>query len=105
MGIKIATGADNEYSANTTSRISLECQHFVRMGMSPFNAIQSATTIAAELLNIQNLTGRIQTGFEADLILLPGNPLEEIRYLQDVLMVISNGQVAIKRIPFGLEEK
>jgi imidazolonepropionase-like amidohydrolase len=105
LGVKIVTGADNGYSALTTSRISLECQHYVRMGMTPFEAIQAATVVAAELLGIEKTTGRIQPGYEADLILIPGNPLEEIRYLQDVLMVISNGTVALKRIPFGLPEK
>lgn len=105
LGVKIVTGADNGYSAVTTSRISLECQHYVRMGMTPFEALQAATVVAAELLGIEKTTGRIQPGYEADLILIPGNPLEEIRYLQDVLMVVSNGTIALKRIPFGLPEK
>ena len=103
LGIPIATGADNNYTVNTTSRISLECQHFVRMGMTNFQAIQSATIIAARLLGLENKTGTIEIGKEADLLLIPGNPLEEIRYLQDALMVISNGQIALKRIPFGKE--
>jgi len=103
LGIPIATGADNNYTVNTTSRISLECQHFVRMGMTNFQAIQSATIIAARLLGVENKTGTIEIGKEADLLLIPGNPLEEIRYLQDALMVISNGQIALKRIPFGKE--
>lgn len=102
LGVKIVTGADNGYTAQTTSQISLECQHYVRMGMTPFEAMQCATTRAAELLGIEKSTGKIEKGMEADLILLPGNPLEEIRYLQDVLMTMSNGQVALKRIPFGL---
>lgn len=101
LGIKIVTGADNSYTATTTSRISLECAHFARMGMSNFEAIQSATVIAAELLGVDKSTGRIEKGFDADLILLPGNPLQEIRYLQDALLVMSNGQLALKRIPFG----
>jgi imidazolonepropionase-like amidohydrolase len=101
LGIKIVTGADNSYTAATTSRISLECAHYVRMGMNNFEAIQSATTVAAELLGVDKSTGRIEKGFDADLILLPGNPLEEIRYLQDALLVMSNGQLALKRIPFG----
>lgn len=101
LGVKIVTGADNGYTANTTSRISLECAHFARMGMSNFEAIQSATTVACELLGIEKTTGRIEKGFDADLILVPGNPLQEIRYLQDVLLVMSNGQLALKRIPFG----
>jgi len=101
LGVKIATGADSDYSDKSTSRISLECEHFVRMGMRPYQAIQSATTLSAELLGLEAKTGKIQPGFEADLILLPGNPLEEIRNLQDILMVISNGKIALQRIPFG----
>lgn len=101
LGIKIVTGADNNYTAATTSRISLECQHYVRMGMTNFEAIQSATVLAAELLGIDKTTGRIDKGYDADFVLIPGNPLEEIRYLQDALFVMSNGQIALKRIPFG----
>jgi imidazolonepropionase-like amidohydrolase len=101
LGVKIATGADNSYTSNTTSRISLECAHFVRMGMSPFEAIQAATMTSAELLGLEKNTGKIEKDFEADMILVPGNPLEEIRFLQDALMVISNGNIALKRIPFG----
>ena len=101
IGVKIATGADNNYSDKSTSRISLECWHYVRLGMTPYQAIQAATVTSAELLRVDKITGRIQPGFEADMILVPGNPLEDIRNLQDVLMVISNGQVAVKRIPFG----
>lgn len=101
LGIKIVTGADNNYTAITTSRISLECQHYVRMGMTNFEAMQSATVLAAELLGLDKTTGRIDKGYDADLVLIPGNPLEEIRYLQDALLVMSNGQIALKRIPFG----
>lgn len=101
LGVKIVTGADNGYTAQTTSRISLECAHFTRMGMTNFEAIQSATVIAAELLGVDKTTGRIEIGYDADLVLIPGNPLEEIRHLQDALLVISNGQLALKRIPFG----
>ncbi len=103
LGIKIVTGADNGYTAITTSRISLECAHYVRMGMTNFEAIQSSTVLAAELLGVDKSTGKIEKGFEADLILVPANPLEDIRSLQDVLLVMSNGQLALKRIPFGKE--
>ncbi|MFZ9981928.1 MAG: amidohydrolase family protein [Cyclobacteriaceae bacterium] len=101
LGVKIATGADNDYTAKSTSRVALECEHFVRMGMSPFKAIQSATIVSAELLMVDKTTGRIAPGYEADMILVPGNPLTDIKNLQDPLMVISNGKVSIKRIPFA----
>ena len=101
LGVKIATGADNRYTANTTSTVPLEVANFVRMGMSNFEAIQSATTVAAELLRLDKQTGRIVTGYEADIILVPNNPLEDINALQDALLVMSNGQMAIKRLPFA----
>ncbi|MBY0436455.1 MAG: amidohydrolase family protein, partial [Cyclobacteriaceae bacterium] len=103
LGVKIVTGADNGYTSVTTSRISLECQHYVRMGMTNFEAIQAATVTASELLGVSKSTGRIEKGYDADMILVPGNPLEDIRSLQDVLMTMSNGQLAIKRVPFGLK--
>ncbi len=69
--------------------------------MTPFQAIQCATTTAAALLGLEKTTGQIAPGFEADLILVAGNPLEDIVVLQDVLLVMSNGQLALRRIPFG----
>ncbi len=101
QGVKIATGADNNYDTVSLNRISIEVEHFVRLGMSNFEALQTATVNSAELLRIEDQTGRIAAGLDADLILLPGNPLEDISSLQDVLLVMSNGQVALKRIPFG----
>lgn len=104
LGVKMATGADNNYSAASTTRVSLETEIFVRLGMTNFQALQSATTIGAELLGLSESTGKIETGKEADMILLPKNPLDDIGALQDALMVISNGKVALKRIPFALGE-
>ncbi len=101
LGVKIATGADNTYGPSSTSRVSLEAEHFTKMGMTNFEAIQSATTIGAELLGLSAKTGKILPGFEADIVIVPGNPLEDIRALQDALIVMSNGYVALKRLPFG----
>jgi len=104
LGLKIATGADNYYESDSINRIALEVEQFVRMGMSNFEALQSATTVSAELLELDDRTGRIAEGYEADMILVPSNPLVEIAALQDVLLVISNGQVALKRLPFTLTD-
>lgn len=101
LGVPIATGADNYYDAQSVNRISLEAWHLVRLGLSPFEALQAATVNSAELLMLAERTGRIETGFEADMILVPSNPLEDISALQDILLVMSNGQLALKRIPFA----
>jgi len=104
MGVRIATGADHYYTEDSINRISIEVEHFVRLGMTNFEALQTATTSSAELLQMGDRTGRIARGYDADLILLPANPLTHIEALQDVLMVISNGQIAMKRIPFAVSE-
>jgi imidazolonepropionase-like amidohydrolase len=104
QGVKIATGADNSYDTVSINRISREVEQFVRMGMTNFDALQSATVVSAELLQIEDQTGRLEVGFEADIILVPANPLTDIMALQDVLLVMSNGQLAVKRIPFAVTE-
>ena len=104
MGVPIATGADNYYDDRSINRISIEVEHFVRLGMSHFEALQTATVSSAALLRMEDSTGRIAEGYEADMILVPGNPLDDVTVLQDVLLVMSNGQVAVKRIPFGVSD-
>jgi len=104
MGVKFATGADNYYDNKSTNRISVEVENFVRLGMTNFEALQTATVSSADLLGLREKTGQITEGYEADMILVPANPLTNIQALQDVLMVISNGQIALKRIPFGVDD-
>jgi len=100
MGVKIATGADTRYGSNSTTRIGMEITNFVNLGMKPIDAIRSATIIGAELLMIDDKTGTIEVGKEADLIVVTKNPLKNIRTIQDVVFVMSNGEIALKRIPF-----
>jgi imidazolonepropionase-like amidohydrolase len=104
IGVRIATGADHYYEEDAINRISIEVERFVQFGMSNFDALQTATISSAELLQMGDRTGRIAEGFEADLILIPGNPLTNIEALQDVLLVMSNGQLALKRIPFAVSD-
>lgn len=103
-GLKFATGADNYYQATSINRIAMEIQAFATIGMSNFEALQAGTVSSAELLRLGDITGQITEGYEADLIVLADNPLENLRALEDVLMVMSNGKLAFKRFPFGVEE-
>ena len=66
-------------------------------------AIQAATRVAAELAGIEDRTGSIQQGLEADLIVVDQNPLDDILSLQDVLLVVNNGKVVLDRLSFALE--
>jgi imidazolonepropionase-like amidohydrolase len=101
LGVKIVTGADTGYGPNSLSRISGEVAAFTEMGMTPLEALQSATTRAAELLRIEKTTGVLAEGMDADLIAVDGNPLKDPRVLQDVLLVVSNGRVALDRLSFA----
>jgi imidazolonepropionase-like amidohydrolase len=101
LGVKIVAGADTSYGPNSLSRISGEVAAFAEMGMTPLEALQAATTRAAELLRVEKSTGVIAAGLDADLIAVDGNPLKDPRVLQDVLLVVSNGRVALDRLSFA----
>ncbi|MBL8980721.1 MAG: amidohydrolase family protein [Gemmatimonadetes bacterium] len=101
MGIRIATGADTDYGTASVNRIYAEVALFVDAGMTPLEALRTATTSAAELLRIGDRVGQLKEGYEADLILVEGNPLADIKALSDALVVISNGRVGLNRTPFG----
>jgi imidazolonepropionase-like amidohydrolase len=105
LGVKIVTGGDTSYGPNSLTRISQEVAHFVEMGFTPLEALQSATTINAELLRLEKSIGVLEPGFEADLVAVERNPLENVTTLQDPLLVISNGRVALDRLNFGKEAK
>lgn len=74
-----------------------ELEYYVRKaGLTPMDAIKTATLNAAGLLRVENSLGQIKKGFIADVIAVPGNPLEDITLLQNVDFVMKEGKV-IKR--------
>jgi imidazolonepropionase-like amidohydrolase len=101
LGVKLATGADVSYTPQSITRVSHEITRFVELGLTPLEALQAATINAAELFGIQDRTGRIAPGLEADLIAVEENPLENPVTLQDILLVISNGRVGVNRLSFA----
>jgi imidazolonepropionase-like amidohydrolase len=68
----------------------------------PQEALQAATTTGAEMIRVEDRTGRVEEGLEADLVVVDRNPLVDITNEQDVLVVVSNGQVALNRLPFAM---
>ena len=61
-------------------------------GMSPVEAVASATTVAARLLGLENEVGRIAPGYSADLIAVSGDPLTDVRVLEHVEFVMVRGR-------------
>jgi len=60
--------------------------------MTPLGAIRAATTVAAELIDVDD-RGRVEAGLLADLVGVPGDPLADIGVTEDVRFVMKGGQV------------
>jgi imidazolonepropionase-like amidohydrolase len=98
-GVRIGMGSDAVYSM--FGQNTRELGWFVKAGMSPEQALKSATTIAADLLGAQDRLGQIAPGFAADLVAVEGNPLQTIDALfGGVRWVMKDGKVVVdKRAP------
>jgi len=88
-GVRIAFGTDSGiYPHGLNAR---QFAYQVRCGQSTLEAIRSATLHAAELLRWDDQVGRIQAGYLADMIAVPGNPLHDIRLLEHPDFVVMDG--------------
>jgi len=92
-GVQVIFGTDSavyEHGRNAEEfRLLVELT-----GMSPAEAIASATTGAARLLGLENEVGRIAPGFSADIIAVEGDPLADVRVLERVQFVMARGRIA-----------
>ncbi len=90
-GVKIAFGTDaGVYPHGENAK---EFEYMVQAGMPPMFVLQAATTHAAELLHKQDTYGQIAVGRGADVIAVPGNPLNDITVMQHVSFVMKDGVV------------
>ncbi len=90
-GVKIAFGTDTGVTPHGQN--ALEFELMVAAGMSPAQAIHSATVVAAELLEISDKLGTLEVGKLADLIAVQGNPLQDVSALTQVTTVIKDGKL------------
>ena len=90
-GVPIVFGTDTGVSPHGGN--GKEFALMVAGGMPPMEAIQSATSVAADFLEIGDTHGRLQTGYQADIVAVPGNPLDDIALMQRVTFVMKAGEV------------
>lgn len=93
-GVKIAMGTDSGVGPHGENAEEMELM--VHHGMSTMDAIISATSLAARLLGVQDRVGTVEPGKIADVLLVDGDPLDNIGILRDttkVSMVMKDGQV------------
>lgn len=90
-GVKMAFGTDAGVCNYGTA--GKQFAFMVKYGMTPMQAIQAATSSAADLLGRSNEIGSIKPGKLADLIAVAGDPLQDVSHLEDVAFVMKDGKV------------
>ena len=95
LGIKIALGTDQfPFEPNDgTSATVAEAELYVKAGMTPLQALQTATLQAATMLEMQSDLGSITAGKYADIDAVDANPLEDIHALRHIGFVMKGGAV------------
>lgn len=91
-GVKIVFGTDMG-GISWNEPIAQEFSRMVGLGMTPMDAIKSATSRPAEMLDMQGQIGVIARGAYADIVAIGGDPLHEIKVLEDVKFVMKDGKV------------
>ena len=92
-GVTIVCGTDaGVYPHGQNAR---ELELLVEYGLSPADALRTATVSAAEVLNMSDRLGRIATGYIADIVAVRGDPLEDISALRKPIVVIKDGNVHV----------
>ncbi len=103
LGVKIVTGTDGPRAKGYAGELGVpmdsvrnEIIKFVDWGMDPMQALMAGTSLAAEAMDMGDRLGSIQEGMTADLIVIDGNPLEDIESIEEVVMVMKEGCFAKK---------
>ena len=97
-GVKIVAGTDAGGHGHPPN--AAELQHLVAAGLTPMQAVRSATGLAAECLGLEQEIGTVEKGKRADLVVVDGDPLADVTILQDakrIKMVLKDGKVEVRR--------
>ncbi len=89
--VPIALGTDSGGGATRHGRVAREIELMVECGMEPVQALRAATSAAARLLGEAAVRGTIEVGKAADLLLLDGNPLEDLGALRRIAAIFQDG--------------
>jgi imidazolonepropionase-like amidohydrolase len=101
--VPIAFGTDAGVVAHGSN--ADEFRLLVELGMSPQAAIESATREAAGLLGREHEPGTVEVGKIADLVAVPGDPLEDVTALQRVGFVMKEGEIYLRESTPGLQAR
>ncbi len=89
-GIPVVAGTDQSVPGHSLHR---EIELYVKAGFSPFDALKAATVVPAQVMGKSGDTGTIEVGKRGDLIVLDGNPLDDVSNTRRIQRVITGGRV------------
>jgi len=98
-GVKIATGTDAGGHGHPSNAMEIEC--LVKAGLTPLQALRAATGWAAECLGLERDIGTVEKGKFADLVVVAGDPLGEVKVLQNperIALVLKGGEILANRL-------
>lgn len=95
-GCKVAYGTDSGVYPHGWN--GKQMAHMIRWGMTPVQAVQSATLHAAEVLGLDKQIGQLSAGYRADLIAIEGDPLAEPARFEQVAFVMKGGEIHKNRL-------
>ena len=103
-GVRVLPGGDYGFPFNPTGLNARDLQHFVDLyGYTPSEALVAATKLGGELMGMGNELGQVKPGYLADLLLIDGDPTQDVRLLQDrkrILMIMKGGR--LHKAPAGV---
>ena len=97
-GVKVVAGTDAGGHGHPPN--AMEIEYLVAAGLTPMQAIQAATGWAAECLGLEHQIGAVEKGRRADLVVVDGDPLADVRLLQSperIRLVLKDGRVEVRR--------
>jgi len=89
-GIPVMAGTDQSVPGHSLHR---EIELYVQAGFTPMEAIQAATSVPAQVMGVEKEVGTVETGKRGDLIVIDGDPLQDVRATRNVEYVITNGKM------------
>lgn len=95
-GVRIAAGTDTGAPLVPHNSVRREIELLARLGLTPHEAIQSATRIAAEALRVDHSVGTLEPGKFADLIAVGGDPTLDPGVLYDLRLVMKGGKIVMQ---------
>jgi imidazolonepropionase-like amidohydrolase len=90
-GVRIGMGTDAAVYPH--GRNAEEFHMLVDLGLAPIDALRAGTSVDAELLGIQDKLGTLESGKLADIVVIPGDPIQNIRLVEKVMFVMKEGVI------------